>query len=162
MNEIAFVVHGKPATAGSKTVFSYQRDGQTHVGIRPANQRQKPFMAAVAATAAETADGIFWQTEPLWLKVVIYRSRPASHFRTGKNSHLLRGGAPSMPTGKPDSLKVVRAIEDALAGVLYRDDSQICRHTIYKWWSLLGEDRVLIVITDNLEITEPYDDHANL
>lgn len=155
--EVSFVVHGKPATAGSKTVFSYQRDGQTHVGVRPANQRQKPFMAAVAAQAAEVARGIFWQTEPLWLEVGILRMRPASHHRTGKNAHLLRAGAPDLPTGKPDSLKIVRAIEDALAGVLYRDDSQICRHTITKKWTTHG-DRVWIRITD----MEPDHDDANL
>lgn len=36
----------------------------------------------------------------------------------------LRANAPRHHTGRPDRLKLARAVEDALTGILYRDDSQ--------------------------------------
>lgn len=40
----------------------------------------------------------------------------------------LRKGARAYPTTKPDLSKLVRAVEDSLAGVVYRDDAQVCRY----------------------------------
>jgi Holliday junction resolvase RusA-like endonuclease len=53
-------------------------------------------------------------------------ARPKSHYRTGRNTHLLRDGAPPRPTGKPDIDKLSRAVLDAItsAGV-WHDDAQV-------------------------------------
>lgn len=40
----------------------------------------------------------------------------------------LRKGAPAHPEVKPDLSKLVRAVEDALIGVVYRDDSRVVRY----------------------------------
>jgi crossover junction endodeoxyribonuclease RusA len=58
--------------------------------------------------------------------------RPRSHYRTGKLSHELRADAPVLHTGKPDAIKMARAVEDALTGILWNDDAQICAETIEK------------------------------
>ena len=63
---------------------------------------------------------------------VFIRTRPKSHYRTGKNSHLLRDAAPTHPTVKPDVLKLARAAEDALTGILWRDVAQIIEEMLVK------------------------------
>jgi Holliday junction resolvase RusA-like endonuclease len=129
---VEFTVHGKPGTAGSKKAFVYYKEGKPRAALTADNKRQKPFMAAVAAAAATACKGDPWLHEALRLEILIVRARPHSHYRTGANANLVRKGAPDSPTTKPDSLKICRAIEDAMSGVLYRDDSQICCHSIIK------------------------------
>jgi crossover junction endodeoxyribonuclease RusA len=52
--------------------------------------------------------------------------RPKGHYRTGRNAHLLRDGAPAYPAGKPDIDKLARAVLDGLtAGGAWKDDSQV-------------------------------------
>ena len=55
--------------------------------------------------------------------------RPKSHYRTGRNAHLLRDDAPTRPATIPDLSKLARSTEDALkdAGVI-RDDSLIVEY----------------------------------
>lgn len=40
------------------------------------------------------------------------------------------------PTGKPDWDNIGKILSDALNGLAYRDDSQIVRATVEKWYSL--------------------------
>lgn len=63
---------------------------------------------------------------------VFYFPRPKSHYRTGKNAHLLRDDAPSYKAGHPDLDKLQRAIGDSLTGIVVRDDKQIVAWTTVK------------------------------
>lgn len=63
---------------------------------------------------------------PLALAVVFYRPRPQGHFGSGRNSGRLRDSEPGYPTTKPDTTKLLRGVEDALTGILWRDDSLVC------------------------------------
>ena len=51
----------------------------------------------------------------------------------------MRKDPPPPMIQRPDSLKLARAIEDACAGILYADDSQIVHHDIRKRRAGLGE-----------------------
>jgi crossover junction endodeoxyribonuclease RusA len=55
------------------------------------------------------------------MSVVFMFQRPSSHF----NKKGLKPNAPRYMTARPDRDKLLRAIGDALTGVLYRDDSYI-------------------------------------
>ena len=61
--------------------------------------------------------------------------RPKSHYRTGKNAHLLRDDAPQDHIQAPDTDKLQRLVGDALeqAGVL-ANDSQISNWLATKVW----------------------------
>lgn len=63
--------------------------------------------------------------------MVFAMARPKGHYRTGRNAHLLRDGAPPYPAGTPDLSKLCRATEDALtdAGVVWADDAQVVEYT---------------------------------
>ena len=134
---------GKPATSGSKKVFP-KRDGKGFI-VAPDNERQKNWQAAIREAASEKVKVLTryvgippdnWITYPLIctikLKCVFIIARPKGHFGTGKNANKLKSSAPDYPAVKPDSLKLARAVEDALNGIIYRDDSQICKHEIEK------------------------------
>lgn len=57
--------------------------------------------------------------------------RPKDHFST---AGVIKQWAPRFPTKKPDLDKTLRAIKDALTGIVYVDDSQVVVVTIAKEW----------------------------
>jgi Holliday junction resolvase RusA-like endonuclease len=62
---------------------------------------------------------------PLRVRFDFVFPRPKGHFGSGKNATVLKRNAPQYPVVKPDATKVIRSTEDALKGILWRDDSQI-------------------------------------
>jgi Holliday junction resolvase RusA-like endonuclease len=66
------------------------------------------------------------------LAVELTFPRPKGHFGTGRRAGRLKPSAPERPIVKPDLLKVVRGVEDALTGIVYADDSQIVAHDLDK------------------------------
>jgi Holliday junction resolvase RusA-like endonuclease len=51
--------------------------------------------------------------------------RLKGHYRTGKYAGILRDDAPNYVAVKPDLTKLERSTEDALTGIIFRDDSQV-------------------------------------
>lgn len=66
------------------------------------------------------------ETGPVAVMLDFYLPRPKAHYGTGRNAQKLRQGAPGMPSGKPDIDKLTRAVLDAMTGVAFHDDSQVC------------------------------------
>ena len=64
-------------------------------------------------------------TGPLVVEMMFYLSRPKSHYGTGRNHRKVKPSAPRYHTKKPDLTKIIRSTEDALTGIVWRDDSQI-------------------------------------
>lgn len=126
---LSFFVCGNAAPAGSKTGGIING----HLIMRPASKRTKPWMHDVAAVARSAHRGPLI-TGPIELCLTFVRVRPKAHYRTGRHSDLLRASAPEWPTTKPDLTKTIRAIEDALTGVIWRDDSQVVKQTTEKIW----------------------------
>jgi crossover junction endodeoxyribonuclease RusA len=121
VSPVVVEVVGVPAPQGSKR----------HVGrgvMVESSKRVKPWREAVKWAvleqhgAGEPLDGA------LELVITFRLPRPASHYRSGANAHLLRDSAPRWPATRPDVDKLQRSTLDALgeAGV-WRDDSQVVR-----------------------------------
>ena len=156
MQGLSFFVHGQPAPAGSKRAFTVKRkDGSIGVGVDHASKRSAPWMATVAGVAANAVfDGVGpWDTSgPFLLQVVYYFQRPKSHYRTGRNEKLLKDSAPKRHTQTPDRGKLDRALEDALTGVIYADDSQVFRiESEKKWVDRFGGNQGAYVIAERIE-----------
>jgi Holliday junction resolvase RusA-like endonuclease len=120
---------GEPAPAGSKRAFRNPHSGR--VQVVDASAKTKPWQAQVAAEAHERwvagmLDG------PIEVEFTFYRPRPRAHYGQGKNSMLLKHSAPVHPSTRPDVLKLARAVEDALTGVVWRDDAQIVTEVLRK------------------------------
>jgi crossover junction endodeoxyribonuclease RusA len=69
---------------------------------------------------------------PVSTQVTFIFPRPKSHYRTGRYQFDLRSDAPEYHSSKPDTDKLLRAIGDALTGIVVRDDSQIAHLSAYK------------------------------
>jgi crossover junction endodeoxyribonuclease RusA len=117
-----FIVLGEPQPQGSKTV------GRTRAGgsfVREDNPATAPWRQAVAAAALKAIDEQPLWTGPLRLVATFVFRRPASHFGTGRNAGRLKPSSPLYVRGRPDVDKLLRAVGDALTGIVWRDDAQL-------------------------------------
>lgn len=127
---IRITVYGKAAPAGSKRAF--MRPGMKQPIVVDANKAAKPWKQEVAAAAREVYQGALLDG-PLAVRFVFYRPRPQGHFK--KDGTLKAEGERAIaPTARPDVLKLSRGVEDALTGVIWRDDAQIVTETLEKRW----------------------------
>jgi Holliday junction resolvase RusA-like endonuclease len=129
---IAFTVYGVAQPAGSKRIVpAGGRPGGRPLIIDDA-KHSRPWKKQVAKAAAvhvpaQPLDG------PLKLEVLFVMPRPKGHHGTGRNAAALKPSAPQWPTVKPDTTKLLRAVEDALTDAkLWRDDAQIVIQTAMK------------------------------
>lgn len=91
--------------------------------------------------------GTFFGDAPLCVYITACFTPPARATKR-KRSRMLSGEI--RPTKKPDTDNIAKAICDALNGVAYRDDSQICCLTVQKKYAELSAVSVRIY-------SEPYD-----
>ena len=122
---VRIVVYGKPAPAGSK-VAGRTLDGRSYV--RDASKGSAEWKRLISQVAGTAMDGKSLLEGELTARIIFHLPRPKGHY--GKKG--LRDSAPDWPTVKPDVLKLARAVEDALSGIVYRDDAQIVMETIIK------------------------------
>jgi len=118
--------------------------GKLVVPVVDSNKKSAGWKKEVKEVARRTYSGPLLD-EPLRVRMTFVRVRPKGHYRTGKNAHLLRDDAPTQPTPKPDVLKLARGVEDALTGVIYRDDSRTVSLEADK---VFGEPECVIVIIE--------------
>jgi len=122
---IEFVVFGQPAPAGSKTA-GRAKDGR--VFLRDASRGASDWKRSIAQVAGARMAGLELLEGPLNLCVDFFLPRPKSH--VGKRG--VRPSAPFHHLVKPDATKLLRAVEDALTGIVYRDDAQIVMQAVTK------------------------------
>ena len=151
---ISFTVNGVAAPAGSKKGFYNKKAGR--VIITDDSKRSRPWKAMVSDAALEAMTGpengsrVLSIREPLdgplLLEITFWVTRPKSHFGTGRNADVVKPGAPFAPTVKPDLLKLARAVEDALTGIVYGDDAQIVCETLQKAYTTGGARTAVRVV----------------
>lgn len=157
---ITFFVAGIPRPGGSKTARLVCRKGGAPVMVngRPlittrdaGGELTKNWRSIVAHSAAAA-----YQGSPLCgaLEVQFHfvMPRPRGHFGSGKNAGKVKAAAPTFHTVKPDVLKLSRSTEDALTGIIWRDDSITSRLTAEK---VYGDRPGCRVTVTELEPVEP-------
>lgn len=117
---VQFQVIGKPAPAGSKRGFVVGG----RVVLTDASKATKPWQALVQSVALDVMGDAPPLEGPLRADLTFVERRPKSHFRTSGELNA-EGERKRFPVKAPDRLKLARAVEDALSGVVYRDDSQL-------------------------------------
>jgi len=144
-------VYGTPAPQGSK------RRGQ-HGGVYEQVKGVKPWREDVKQAALQwIREG--GETVPfgqfVLIRAVFLYNRPKSHYRTGRNSHLLKDSAPERPL-KGDTDKLARSTNDALttAGI-WADDKFAADQILSKMWTRPG-DQPGAIITIEPAKTEDY------
>lgn len=117
---------------GSKTGFSVGG----HINIVDVQSKAlKGWQANVKAAAQDAVDTQPPYEGPVYVSINFYLPRPRNHFGTGKNAGKLKQWAVMLlPDVKPDGDKLERAVWDALSGVCYVDDAQVCQNTGQKFY----------------------------
>jgi Holliday junction resolvase RusA-like endonuclease len=130
MTRLCFEIIGHAEPAGSKRHIG----GGRVVDANPLATGWKNEVGLAARAAMMRANG----DEPelldgaLGLALEFYRMRPAGHFGNGRNADKLKPSAPAYPTTRPDTTKLTRGVEDAMTGVVWRDDSQVVEQFVTK------------------------------
>jgi len=132
--ELELVVYGEAVAA----VYGKRRIGHgTELYLKP---HAREWRRNIEAAAGHARRGKPLLNGPLELDLRFYLPRPKAHY----GARGLRPSAPNWPTGRPDALKLARNVEDALTGIVWRDDAQVCRQTAAKAY---GEPaRVVIAV----------------
>lgn len=133
--------HAKPA--GSKDTGVVYRAGPngTKIPVTDATGKIKTFVKDksgeegkvwrrnVANAGHDAMNGRELLDGALYVEITIVRLRGPGHYGQGRNRGRLLPSAPTYPAVMPDVLKLCRATEDALNGVVWRDDSRnVCMH----------------------------------
>ena len=129
---IEFFVPGICRTAGSKSAFKDKKTGKVHV--THAGKYSKEWMNVVKWFAMKQTNRMILLEGPLILKLIFLRDRPKGHFGTsrGEPTKEIKSSSPTFPISKPDLTKLTRAVEDALTGIVWKDDSQVVRQETAK------------------------------
>lgn len=126
-------VPGIPQPAGSKKGFvvKSKATGKMRAVIVDDAKRSRPWKAQISAIVQDGWKGIP-ADEPLSMTLRFVMPRPDSHFGMKRGEKYLKESAPTWHTIKPDATKLVRAVEDALTGILWRDDAIIAVQLVTK------------------------------
>ena len=147
--EVIFVVPGVAAPAGSKRAITNRHTGR--VVIVDDSKRSRPWKADVAAAAMDAMGGRPLLVGPLELHVRFVMTRPRGHYGSGRNAGVVRAGAPAYPTTRPDATKLLRALEDAMSSVVWRDDAQVVTQRVEKVYGQPAHAQVRVRCLDRVD-----------
>lgn len=137
--DLAFTVFGLAKTAGSKKAINIPGRARPIV-TDDTGAKGKAWRSQVAdAGKAAMRDRPLYRC-PLLVRFVFYTPRPKGHF-TAKG--VVKAAADAVPMKRPDVLKLARAAEDALSGIVWHDDACIVDEILAKRW---GEPARLEVV----------------
>jgi crossover junction endodeoxyribonuclease RusA len=160
--EVHFVVPGTPRPKGSAKWIA--RGGKA---VPLPNDRLVAWVGAVAAAAQAAMVGRDVLGGPVCLVAFYMFQRPKAHYRTGRYANELKPTAPTSHTKTPDTSKLVRALEDALTGVVWVDDRQVCWLEAHKVWVHRTEQAQTMVWVrplgehDRIQFALDYREEAN-
>lgn len=146
LETIEFAVLGEPSPEGSTRAFYIAKLNRTVT----THQNQKSLQAwrnRVATEAQHALGGRDWSSDPhsaYSLVVDFVLTRPASVPRH-RRVH---------PTIKPDIDKLVRAINDALTGILFPDDCQVISVTMNKFYDGDRRPGAYIIVSRYTNVAE--------
>jgi Holliday junction resolvase RusA-like endonuclease len=132
---VSFAVFGTPQPQGSTRAFTPK--GHTRPIITSDNARLKPWRQELAWVAVDAMNKTHQQKAPrgvpISVSLAFYFEKPKS----ARKSALWK-------TSRPDLDKLLRAVLDALTGIAYEDDSQVCFCTIEKAFSSPTRVEILV------------------
>jgi len=121
---IEFFVPGTPVPKGSAKAFVVK--GRAVV-TQDNGSKQKPWASSISYTAQQVMQGQRPFQGPIEIGLLFIMPRPKGHYGSGKNCYQIKTSSPVHHVVKPDLDKLVRCVKDALTGVVWGDDSQVCR-----------------------------------
>jgi Holliday junction resolvase RusA-like endonuclease len=140
--KLEFFVQGKPRTQGSKKAIYNPKANRAFVK-NVSSENLGCWRSDVRNEAQKAVKKCNWQipgkNTGVSLELCFFFLRPKSHFRS--NGIEVKPSAPDDHTKTPDSMKLARAVEDAMTGLVYQDDSQICHEEVTKNYTTTPEQQ---------------------
>jgi len=133
---IHFTVPGEPV--GKGRVADMVRNGIT---MKVTPKKTRDYESMVAQLAKTEMLGLPLLDGPIIMRIYAHYGIGASWSKTKKEDAIT---SKTRPTKKPDLSNVIKAIEDACNGIVYKDDSAIVHLIATKAWS--NEPRVEVQI----------------
>jgi Holliday junction resolvase RusA-like endonuclease len=112
-----------------------------HGGTYDPSKKEKDDFVKAVETLPEK------MTKPIKCILNFYCKRPKTHYKSGKNSHILKDTAPKYNTNNKDLDNMVKFVLDALNDKLYTDDSLIFEITCSKLYSE-GDGYIYVKFTE--------------
>jgi crossover junction endodeoxyribonuclease RusA len=119
--DISFFVPGLPISKGSAKAFVNKHTGRAIV-TQDNRELQKPWAYKISLAAKQELKGSKPAEGPVMIELSFYFDRPKSHRNIVNSWHVF----------KPDADKLLRCVLDALTGVCWKDDSQVCAIQVMK------------------------------
>ena len=130
---VKFTVFGLPQPQGS--IKAYMPKGADRPVLTSDNKNLKPWRQEVAWMAKEAMRKAGYSA---WTRPTAIRVRVSFYFPTPKRAKV------SYKTTKPDIDKTLRGLLDALTGICYEDDAQVCEVTAEKKFSISPQTIVFV------------------
>lgn len=148
---ISFFVPGEPRPQ-PRPRFD-RRTGRVYSGEHKSTRSVTGWRHAVALKGVEAMRNARLEpmTGPLSLELEVYMPRPTSHHVANDPARPLKKTAPQYHTTKPDRSNLEKAIEDALNGVTWADDSQVVDGPIRKLYARSPEEVGALITIRELE-----------
>lgn len=155
MTSITFTVPGIPVAQPRQRHRAFAVAGRivSH-NYTPAKHPVQNYKAAIRLTAAQHVAQPM--TGPVRIEITCYFGHPKSHYRSGKRCDELRPDAAEWHTARPDAENCVKAVLDAMTGVAYLDDRQVCWLEVGKVYDTVPRTKITI---EPLEGKEPTHDN---
>ena len=130
-NLFSIIVYGEPIPQGSKSVTKTGR-------MYEANKKLDPWRKKIAKEASDVMEAVGHEPMigPCKINLNFYFPRPKSHSNA---LGVIKASAPEYKQSKPDLDKLIRAVGDALTGIVVKDDSQFVQIEAAKFYT--GQDR---------------------
>jgi Holliday junction resolvase RusA-like endonuclease len=168
--EIEFTVIGRPQQRGSKKAGLVpdrnggflMKNGRPIVVARDANDNSKAWMDSCKLAACMVVGREELLRGPIELQVTFFFKRPGAHYGTGSKVDRLKPSAPEYHAQSPDLDKLVRCLGDALTGVVYVDDRQVCRTISAREWTTTTERAEVKIIELATSSAKPKSETSQL
>lgn len=140
---VSFIVPGEPQGKGRPRFgVRRSRDGGAYVSVRTPDKTIIYENQIKLEYREQTGGQRFGDSEMLEMEIEAYYSIPKSASKK-KRAAMLTGDI--RPTKKPDADNVLKTAADSLNGIAYRDDSQIVRAVIDKYYDAVP--RLVVTIS---------------
>lgn len=150
--EISLEIYGQPVPQGNKTAYPYQKTGPDGKPLYRFDARRNCRVPVLGTRMVEGRDKVQQERFESYRNAITTIARTAykgppldGPLEACYKFYLRRPKKPSwdFPAGPPDLEKLIRAVNDALKGVLISDDSRIVRYDkdTGKYWDDPRDER---------------------
>ena len=148
IKRLEFTIPGEPQGKGRARVV--QRGDFTHSYTPEKTANYENFIKLLAIDAMKE-QGVEKMTGPVDVTIFPYFKIPKSASK--KKRQLMETGE-ILPCKKPDVSNIAKAVEDALNGLVYEDDAQICSLVVSKYYTSPGQEPCVTVQVMERMLTE--------